>query len=140
MIFLQHNEMQVFVCNYLSDSGRHVVIVAQRTILPKTVNRSINSTGPRPRSRTLTHVQESILEVITYYAELKERYLIIIMIFCGLYGETMFSTEKFYYLRYYLGQLRKSGHLIGHSSTSVQLLPQGFIRACSHSILHDTLD
>jgi small subunit ribosomal protein S7e len=44
-------------------SGRHVVIVAQRTILPKTVNRKINSTGPRPRSRTLTSVQECILEV-----------------------------------------------------------------------------
>ena len=48
---------------FLRISGRHVVIVAQRTILPKTVNRNINSTGPRPRSRTLTHVQESILEV-----------------------------------------------------------------------------
>lgn len=44
-------------------SGRHVVIVAQRTILPKTVNRSSKHSGPRPRSRTLTAVQESILEV-----------------------------------------------------------------------------
>ena len=44
-------------------SGRHVILVAQRTILPKTVNRSSKHAGPRPRSRTLTAVQESILEV-----------------------------------------------------------------------------
>jgi small subunit ribosomal protein S7e len=51
-------------------SGRHVVIVAQRTILPKTVNRSIKHSGPRPRSRTLTAVQESILEDIVYPTEI----------------------------------------------------------------------
>lgn len=44
-------------------SGRHVVFVAQRTILPKSVNRSVTHTGPRPRSRTLTAVQDAILEV-----------------------------------------------------------------------------
>merc|ERR1719498_1275709 len=43
-------------------SGRHVVIIAQRTILPKTVNRSITQNGPRARSRTLTSVQDAILE------------------------------------------------------------------------------
>jgi small subunit ribosomal protein S7e len=44
-------------------SGRHVVIIAQRTILNKNCRRSKKISGPRPRSRTLTHVHEAILEV-----------------------------------------------------------------------------
>ena len=51
-------------------SGRHVVIVAQRTILSKSVNRSTSSKGPRPRSRTLTAVQDAILEDIVYPTEI----------------------------------------------------------------------
>lgn len=51
-------------------SGRHVVIIAQRTILPKTVNRSITQNGPRARSRTLTAVQDAILEDIVYPTEI----------------------------------------------------------------------
>jgi len=51
-------------------SGRHVVIIAQRTILPKTVNRSITQNGPRARSRTLTSVQDAILEDIVYPTEI----------------------------------------------------------------------
>lgn len=44
-------------------SGRHVVFIAQRTILGKSYARSKKVKGPRPRSRTLKAVQESILEV-----------------------------------------------------------------------------
>lgn len=44
-------------------SGRHVVIIAQRTILGKSFSRAGKGSGPRPRSRTLTAVQECILEV-----------------------------------------------------------------------------
>lgn len=44
-------------------SGRHVVIIAQRTILGKGFARANKTNGPRPRSRTLTAVQDSILEV-----------------------------------------------------------------------------
>lgn len=44
-------------------SGRHVVIIAQRTILNKNCRRSKKISGPRPRSRTLTHVHEAILDV-----------------------------------------------------------------------------
>ena len=44
-------------------SGRHVVIIAQRTILGKGFARSHKSSGPRPRSRTLVAVQEAILDV-----------------------------------------------------------------------------
>ena len=55
-----------FVCYFLLISffsGRHVVIVAQRTILPKSVNRSAVQKAPRSRSRTLTAVHEAILDV-----------------------------------------------------------------------------
>jgi small subunit ribosomal protein S7e len=51
-------------------SGRHVVIVGQRTILSKSVGRSQQMKGPRPRSRTLTHVQEAILDDIVYPTEI----------------------------------------------------------------------
>jgi small subunit ribosomal protein S7e len=51
-------------------AGKHVVIIAQRTILPKTIARSIKHNGPRARSRTLTSVHESILEDIVYPTEI----------------------------------------------------------------------
>eukprot|EP01034_Spumella_vulgaris_P032234 gene32234-39802_t len=51
-------------------SGRHVVIVAQRTILPKSVNRSAQQKAPRSRSRTLTAVHEAILDDIVYPTEI----------------------------------------------------------------------
>lgn len=44
-------------------SGRHVVVVAQRTILPKSVNRSAAQKAPRSRTRTLTAVHEAVLDV-----------------------------------------------------------------------------
>ena len=47
-------------------SGRHVVIIAQRTILGKGFARSTRAKGPRPRSRTLTAVQDCILEDLVY--------------------------------------------------------------------------
>ena len=51
-------------------SGRHVLIVAQRTILGKSYARSHKTTGLRPRSRTLTAVQDAILEDIVYPTEI----------------------------------------------------------------------
>jgi len=51
-------------------SGKHVVFVAQRTILPKTFNRGKVNAGPRPRSRTLTAVHEAILEDIVFPTEI----------------------------------------------------------------------
>ena len=51
-------------------SGRHVVIVAQRTILNKNCRRSKRITGPRPRSRTLTAVHDAILEDLVYPTEI----------------------------------------------------------------------
>ncbi|DBA01623.1 TPA: hypothetical protein N0F65_011379, partial [Lagenidium giganteum] len=51
-------------------SGRHVVIIAQRTILGKGFARSHKTSGPRPRSRTLTAVQEAILDDIVYPTEI----------------------------------------------------------------------
>ncbi len=51
-------------------SGRHVLIVAQRTILGQSYVRSQKTKGPRPRSRTLTSVQEAILDDIVYPTEI----------------------------------------------------------------------
>lgn len=51
-------------------SGRHVIIIAQRTILGKSFARSSKTKGPRPRSRTLTSVQDSILDDIVYPTEI----------------------------------------------------------------------
>lgn len=51
-------------------SGRHVIIVAQRTILGKTYARDQKTKGPRPRSRTLTAVQDAILDDIVYPTEI----------------------------------------------------------------------
>ena len=51
-------------------SGRHVLIVGQRTILGKSFNRNQKTNGPRPRSRTLTAVQDAILEDIVYPTEI----------------------------------------------------------------------
>jgi small subunit ribosomal protein S7e len=51
-------------------SGRHVLIVGQRTILGKSYSRDQKTTGPRPRSRTLTAVQDAILEDIVYPTEI----------------------------------------------------------------------
>lgn len=51
-------------------SGRHVLILAQRTILGKSYKRSQKTSGPLPRSRTLTAVQEAILDDIVYPTEI----------------------------------------------------------------------
>merc|ERR1712176_785866 len=51
-------------------SGRHVMIIGQRTILGKSYNRNQKTKGPRPRSRTLTAVQDSILDDIVYPTEI----------------------------------------------------------------------
>lgn len=47
----------------------HVVLVAQRTVLPKNCNRDPRFKGPRPRSRTLTKVREAMLDDLVYPAE-----------------------------------------------------------------------
>lgn len=52
-------------------SGKHVLLLAQRNILGKSFARSSKGTkGPRPRSRTLTAVQDAILEDICYPTEI----------------------------------------------------------------------
>lgn len=51
-------------------NGKHVIVIGQRTILPKSVNRSTQQKGPRPRSRTLTAVHDAILEDIVYPIEI----------------------------------------------------------------------
>jgi len=51
-------------------SGRHVVIIATRTILPTGINRKLHTSGPRARTRTLTHVQDAILDDIVYPTEI----------------------------------------------------------------------
>ncbi|KAF0289580.1 40S ribosomal protein S7 [Amphibalanus amphitrite] len=52
-------------------SGRQVVFIAQRRILPKPTRKMNNkSKQKRPMSRTLTHVHEMILEDLVYPAEI----------------------------------------------------------------------
>ena len=51
-------------------SGRHVVVIAQRTILGKKFARSKKNKGPRPRSRTLTAVQSALIEDLVYPTEI----------------------------------------------------------------------
>jgi len=52
-------------------NGQHVVIIADRTILSKGFARSKKSQkGPRPRSRTLIHVQEKMLDDLVYPTEI----------------------------------------------------------------------
>ena len=52
-------------------SGSNVLIIAQRTILGKSFARSHKTSGLRPRSRTLTAVQDAILEDIVYPTEIE---------------------------------------------------------------------
>ncbi len=51
-------------------SGRHVVVIAQRTILGPSYARNPKTSGPRPRSRTLTAVQDAILEDLVFPTEI----------------------------------------------------------------------
>ncbi|XP_078360830.1 small ribosomal subunit protein eS7-like [Oculina patagonica] len=51
-------------------SGKHVVIVAQRRILPRQTRKSRNQKQKRPRSRTLTAVHDAILEDLVFPSEI----------------------------------------------------------------------
>jgi small subunit ribosomal protein S7e len=51
-------------------SGRHVLVIAQRTILGKAYRRSTKTKGPLPRSRTLTALQDAILDDLVYPTEI----------------------------------------------------------------------
>jgi len=59
-------------------SGKHVVLIGQRRILPKTpkskkAKQFMTKQQKRPRSRTLTAVQDAILEDVVYPAEIIDR-------------------------------------------------------------------
>merc|ERR1712026_356444 len=52
-------------------SGKHVLFIAQRRILPKPTRKSRNkSKQKRPRSRTLTMVHDNILEDLVFPSEI----------------------------------------------------------------------
>jgi len=51
-------------------SGKIVMVIAQRTILGKGYARDQKTSGPRPRSRTLTAVQDAILDDVVYPTEI----------------------------------------------------------------------
>merc|ERR1712026_32926 len=51
-------------------SGKHVVVVGQRRILPKPTRKTRNQKQMRPRSRTLTAVHDSILEDLCFPSEI----------------------------------------------------------------------
>ena len=68
----KYNKIQTRLVRELEKkfSGRHVIVVGQRTILGKNYARSAKSKGPRPRSRTLTAVQDAILDDLVYPTEI----------------------------------------------------------------------
>ena len=51
-------------------SGKHVVFIAQRRILPKPTRKANKLKQKRPISRTLTAVHDSILDDLVYPAEI----------------------------------------------------------------------
>merc|ERR1712179_613430 len=51
-------------------SGKHVLIIGQRRILSKPTRKTRNQKQMRPRSRTLTAVHDSILEDLSFPAEI----------------------------------------------------------------------
>ena len=51
-------------------SGKHVVFIAQRRILPKPTRKANKLKQKRPRSRTLMAVHNSILDDLVYPAEI----------------------------------------------------------------------
>merc|ERR1712241_691533 len=51
-------------------SSKHVLILAQRRILPKPTRKTRNQKQMRPRSRTLTAVHDSILEDLAFPSEI----------------------------------------------------------------------
>jgi len=51
-------------------SGKHVVIVARRRIIPKPSRHTRNDKQKRPRSRTLTSVHDAILEDLVFPSEI----------------------------------------------------------------------
>merc|ERR1712093_138623 len=54
-------------------SGKHVFILAQRRILPKPSKNNRKAAQKRPFSRTLTAVQDGILEDLVYPSEIVDR-------------------------------------------------------------------
>jgi small subunit ribosomal protein S7e len=50
--------------------GRHVVVIAHRTMYGDSFARDVKTKGVRPRSRTLTQVQEAMLDDIVYPTEI----------------------------------------------------------------------
>merc|ERR1711993_107115 len=51
-------------------SGKHIVVVAQRKILPRPTRKTRNQKQMRPRSRTLTAVHDNILDDLVYPSEI----------------------------------------------------------------------
>merc|ERR1711911_339630 len=51
-------------------SGKHVIVIAQRRILPKPTRKTRNQKQMRPRSRTLTAVHDAILEDLCFPSEI----------------------------------------------------------------------
>jgi len=54
-------------------SGKHVLIVAQRRILPKDKKNNMKKHQKRPHSRTLTAVHDALLEDVVYPGEIIDR-------------------------------------------------------------------
>merc|ERR1711962_1604707 len=72
LLLRSFNKIQVRLVRELEKkfAGKHVLIVAQRRILPKPTRKTRNQKQMRPRSRTLTAVHDSILEDLVFPSEI----------------------------------------------------------------------
>nr|CAB3265770.1 40S ribosomal protein S7 [Phallusia mammillata] len=67
----RRSKSDLFVSWRKKFSGKHIVFIAQRRILPKPTRKTrIKNKQKRPRSRTLTAVHDNILEDLVFPAEI----------------------------------------------------------------------
>ena len=88
-------------------SGKHVVFIAQRRILPKPTRKANKLKQKRPRSRTLLAVHNSILDDLVYPAEIVGKRIRI-----RLDGSRLFKVYILYIYMELVRSLRTTNSLV----------------------------